>query len=80
MKKNPALNPLPTYLLTMSGTGDVRNGPVPAIQAVLTDLGVRRERAFAQAGVDLRLFDDAESRIHFESLGTLLGTCVVLTA
>ncbi len=79
MKKNPGLNPLPTRLLTTSGPSDVRIGPVLAIPAVLTDLGVRPERAFAQAGVDLRLFEDTESRMQFEALGRLFDTCVALT-
>ncbi len=63
----------------MSGPGDVQLGPILAIPTVLSELGVRPQRAFAQAGVDLRLFKDPTSRILFEALGHLLDTCVALT-
>jgi len=63
----------------MSGPGDVQLGPILAIPAVLSELGVRPQRAFAQAGVDPRLFKDPESRIQFEALGSLFDACVALT-
>jgi AraC-like DNA-binding protein len=72
-------NPLPLGSLAMSGPGDVRIGPVLAIPAVLAELGVAPQRAFAQAGIDPRLFQDPESRVPIEALGYLLETCVALT-
>ncbi len=63
----------------MSGPGDVQLGPILAIPTVLSELGVRPQRAFAQAGVDLRLFKDPASRIQFEALGRLFDACVSLT-
>lgn len=63
----------------MSGPGDVRIGPILVLSAVLTQLGVRPQRAFAQAGVDPRLFEDPDNRIGFEALGRLLEVCVALT-
>ena len=62
-----------------SKAGDVRVGPILALPAILTELGVRPQRAFAKARVDLGLFDDAEGRIAFEAVGRLLETCVALT-
>ena len=66
-------------MISMSGPGEVRVGPVLAIPAVLTELGVSPQRAFARAGVDLRLFKDADSRISLEAVGNLFDTCVALT-
>ncbi|MBI1283458.1 MAG: helix-turn-helix domain-containing protein [Thiobacillus sp.] len=63
----------------MSAPGDVRVGPILAIPDILTELGVSPQRAFAEAGVDPRLFQDPENRIQIESLGRLLETCVALT-
>jgi hypothetical protein len=37
------------------------------------------ERAFARAGVDLRLFHDPDNRLLLESVGRLLETCAALT-
>lgn len=62
-----------------SGPGDVRVGPILAIPAVLTELGVRPQRAFAQAGVNPQVFQNPESRMPFEAVGRLLETCVALT-
>jgi AraC-like DNA-binding protein len=72
-------NPLPLGSLAMSGPGDVRIGPVLAIPAVLAELGVAPQRAFAQAGIDPRLFQDPESRVPIEVLGCLFEICVALT-
>jgi len=59
--------------------GEFRVGPVFAIPALLTELGVRSERAFARAGVDSRLFEDPGSRISLQALGNLFDTCVAPT-
>jgi AraC-like DNA-binding protein len=65
--------------LAISTPGDIRVGPILAIPDILTELGVDPQRAFVEAGVDLRLFEDPESRIQIEALGRLLETCVALT-
>lgn len=72
-------NPLPLGALATSGPGDVRIGPVLALPAVLTELGVAPQRAFAQAGIDPQLFQNPESRLPLEALGCLFETCVALT-
>ncbi len=79
MKKTVKSNPLALGSLAMSAPGDVRVGPILAIPDILTELGVSPQRAFTQAGVDLRLFQDPDNRIQIEALGRLLETCVVLT-
>jgi len=81
--KNAPMKPLPASRQppspTMSAPGEVRIGPVMAIPAVLSDLGASPQRAFARAGVDLRLFDDPDRRIRVDDLGSLFETCVALT-
>jgi AraC-like DNA-binding protein len=72
-------NPLPLDSLVMSGPGDVRIGPVLELPAVLAELGVSPHRAFAQAGIDPKLFQDPDSRVPIETLGSLFDTCVALT-
>lgn len=79
MKKNLAAKPLPTRPVTMSAAGHIRLGPVLGIPAVLTELGVEPRRAFAQAGVDQRLFDEADNRMPLEDIGRLVDVCVALT-
>jgi AraC-like DNA-binding protein len=79
LKKNRVSNPLPLGALAISGPGDVRVGPILALPDILTELGVGPQRAFVEAGVDQRLFEDAESRIRIEALGHLFETCVALT-
>lgn len=69
----------PGSTLRFSAPGEVRIGPLRALPAVLGELGVEPRRAFAGAGVDLHLFDDAESRLSFESLSRLLDICSKLT-
>jgi AraC-like DNA-binding protein len=59
--------------------GDLWVGPILAIPAVLTELGVSPGRAFAEAQVDPGLFEDPEARIAIEPLGRLFNACVVLT-
>lgn len=68
-----------SHPLLSKGAGDVRIGPIFAIPAVLAELGVKPQRAFDVAGVDLGLFQDPENRLGFEAVGRLLGTCVTLT-
>jgi AraC-like DNA-binding protein len=63
----------------MSEPGDVRVGPILAIPDILTELGVSPQRAFTQAAVDPRLFQNPENRIQIEALGYLFDTCVALT-
>jgi len=65
--------------LILSDPGDLRIGPVLAIPDILTELGVRPARVFAEAGVDLASFREPESRIPFEALGHLLQACVAAT-
>jgi AraC-like DNA-binding protein len=79
MKKNLATKPLPAHTVTMSAPGNLRLGPVLGIPAVLIELGVEPRRAFAQAGVDQRLFDDADNRMPLEDIGRLVDVCVALT-
>ncbi|MCP5230162.1 AraC family transcriptional regulator [Accumulibacter sp.] len=80
MKKDPgAKPPLLPPSLAIGGPGEIRVGPVLAIPVLLAEFGVSPQSAFAQAGVDLRLFDDPENRIRIEVLGALLETCVALT-
>jgi AraC-like DNA-binding protein len=79
VKKDVKSNPLALDSLAMSAPGDVRVGPILAIPDILTELGVSPQRAFTQAGVDPRLFQDPENRIQIESLGYLFETCVALT-
>lgn len=79
MKKTVKSNPLVLGSLAMSGPGDVRVGPILAIPDILTEWGVSPQRAFAEAGVDPRLFQDPDNRIQIETLGRLLETCVELT-
>ncbi|EXI81058.1 MAG: Virulence-regulating protein VirS [Candidatus Accumulibacter appositus] len=66
-------------LLTTSGQGEIRVGPILAIPLVLSELGVRPLDVFALAGIDQRLFDNPDNRIGIEVLGGLLETCVMLT-
>jgi len=76
----PRNRPSPTNTsLVLSDPGDLRIGPVLAIPDVLTEMGVRPERVFAEAGVDIRKFREPESRIAFEALGHLFQVCVAAT-
>jgi AraC-like DNA-binding protein len=65
--------------LIRSDPGDLRIGPVLAVPDVLTEMGVRPSRVFAEAGVDPAQFRDPESRIPFEALGYLFQACVAAT-
>ena len=65
--------------LSPSGAGDVRIGPILGVPAALAARGVDAAMAFAQAGVDLRLFHDPDNRLVLESVGRLLATCATLT-
>ncbi|WP_373507123.1 AraC family transcriptional regulator [Thiocapsa sp.] len=65
--------------MTRSGFGDLRVGPILALPAVLTELGVEPGLVFAEARVDPGLFEDPEARIGIEPLGRLLDICVART-
>lgn len=65
--------------LIASSPYDVRVGPILAIPAILSELGVKPQHAFSQAGVDPELFEDPDSRIALSVVGRLLDTCVTLT-
>jgi AraC-like DNA-binding protein len=71
--------PLSSRWLTMSGPGDVRIGPILSIPGALTELGVKPQLAFAQAGVDSGLFQNLDSRMRYEAVGRLFDVCVALT-
>jgi len=79
--KSTTSDPKPrhSYSLVVRGTSDVRVGPILAVPAVLTDLGVKPKRAFAKAGVDFELFRDPEQRIGLDAVGRLFETCAALT-
>jgi len=51
-----------------------------AVPDVLTDLGVTPRRAFARAGMNLRVFMNPENRVPFGALADLLSVCADLTA
>jgi AraC-like DNA-binding protein len=65
--------------LVLSDPGDLRIGPIRAIPDVLTEMGLEPADVFAEAGVDLALFRDPESRVPFEAVGRLLRACVAAT-
>ncbi len=65
--------------ISVSAPGDVRIGPVLAIPDVLSALGVNPQKAFALAGFDPQLFDDADNRVSLDALGNLVQTCAALT-
>jgi AraC-like DNA-binding protein len=69
----------PSHALVASAMDDLRIGPILAIPAVLTELGVKPAQAFAKVGVDPNLFDDPELRIGFGTVGQLLECCVAMT-
>jgi AraC-like DNA-binding protein len=52
---------------------------VAAIPAVLESLGAKPAEVFAEAGVDLGLFDDPENLIALPALGSLVKRCVART-
>jgi AraC-like DNA-binding protein len=70
-RKSPAL--------VQSRDGDIRVGPILAIPAVLDELGVDPQRAFAQAGVSLDLFRDPDSRMGLGAAGRLFQISADLT-
>jgi len=65
--------------LVVSDPGDVRIGPVLAIPDVLVELGANPRRVFDEAGVEIDLFRNPDSRIGFEDLGRLFESCVAAT-
>ena len=77
--KQPAAARVPGSTLRSSAPGEVRIGPLRALPAVLREWGVEPQRAFALAGVEPGLFDDADSRLPFETLSRLLDICSELS-
>ena len=69
----------PRKLLSATGDGEVRIGPVAAIPDVLRKFGVPPRVPFVRAGVPLRAFKDPDNRIAFDALGRLLGECSTAT-
>lgn len=69
----------PSQALVASAADDLRIGPILAIPALLTELGVNPKQAFTKVGVDPSLFDDPEQRIGFDNVGRLLECCVAMT-
>jgi AraC-like DNA-binding protein len=65
--------------LAQSDPGDIRIGPILALPDVLGELGARPSDVFAEAGFDLALFDDPNSRVPFDAMGRLLEACEAAT-
>jgi AraC-like DNA-binding protein len=65
--------------LVLSDPGDLRIGPIRAIPDVLTEMKVSPGGVFAEAGVDLALFRDPDSRVPFEAIGRLFLACARAT-
>jgi AraC-like DNA-binding protein len=59
--------------------GEARIGPLLALPRLLDELHVDPRRAFAQAGIAPRLFDDPENRLAHESVSRLLSVCAELS-
>src|SRR5512134_451854 len=57
----------------------VRVGPIAALPAVLSELGVSRARIFTQARVSLRAFRNPESRVSLRAIGRLLDKAAKTT-
>ena len=57
----------------------VRVGPIAALPAVLTEVGVSPARIFTQARVSLRAFRNPESRVSLRSIGRLLDKAAKTT-
>ncbi len=73
MEKRLESKPPPVQALSMSLPGNVRIGPILAIPALLSESGVSPQRAFAQAGIDPRLFDNPDNRVPIEAVGRLFA-------
>jgi len=56
-----------------------RVGPVRSIPALLRSLGADPVQVFADARVDLALFDDPDSALSFAARGRLIRQCVSAT-
>lgn len=61
------------------GPDDIRIGPIMAIPDVLEELGVKPERAFAEADVDPALFSSPDNRMSLSAAGRLLRISAQLT-
>ena len=70
----------PSWLLgAMSNSGEVSVGPIISLPAVLTSLGCKPHRAFSETGIDPKVFENPENRLHLVQAGRLLETCVKVT-
>jgi AraC-like DNA-binding protein len=58
----------------------VRIAPTLAIPAVLRSLGADPAKVLAEAGFDLRLFDDPDNRISYAARSRLMGHCATRTS
>jgi len=65
--------------MSFSGAGEISVGPIIALPAVLTELGISPRRALAAAGIKAQAFDSPENRLPLADVGRLLTTCVELT-
>lgn len=66
-------------LSAMSNSGEISVGPITSLPAVLTSLGCKPRHAFAETGIDPKVFENPENRLHLVEVGRLLETCVKLT-
>ena len=70
----------PSWLLgAMSNSGEISVGPIISLPAVLTSLGCKPQSAFAETGIDPKIFEKPENRLHLADAGRLLATCAELT-
>ena len=58
----------------------MRIGANAALPAVLRNLGADPAKLFAEAGIDLKLFDDLDNRISLAARGHLIAHCAARTA
>ena len=58
---------------------ELRIGATMALPAVLRSLGADPAEVLAEAGVDLKLFDDPDNRISYAARGHLLAHCAART-
>ena len=58
---------------------ELRIGATMALPAVLRGLGANPAEVLAEAGFDLKLFDDPDNRISYATRGRLLAHCVART-
>lgn len=66
-------------IVPVSPEAELRIGVTITLPEVLGNLGANPDELFAEAGVDLKLFDDPNNRISFKQRGRLLAHCVART-